>query len=65
MSEYETDALMGIEPNYPLVPGEWDIGYKDIDTDTFRIMRYVINQPTPIKDLIREGMKIASAKRMR
>jgi len=65
MSEYFTDRLTNIDPDYPLVPGDWNITFKDIKNNTMCIMRYAIQKTIPIKNLIIDGMQITSAQRMR
>jgi hypothetical protein len=54
-----------IDFNYPLEPGTWDIAFTDLENKTMCIMRYIIITATPIKEVMREGMQITGARRMR
>lgn len=55
----------GIDENYPLLAGDWDIQYRDLKNDTTSVMRYQIIKTTPIKQCIVGGLTIIKAMRVR
>lgn len=62
----ETDIIYEVDADYPLVPGDWDIHYKNIKTKESTFYRYKLSMQILIKDLpTKTDCKIIAAKRIR
>ena len=63
--KHESDAIYDIDPEYPLVAGEWEVLVKDEVTDNVAVMSFEIMQMIRLKELHTGGLKILKAWRVR
>lgn len=62
----DKDAILKIDPNYPMPPGEWDVYFLNPETTEKILIRVALTRLTMIKDLfsLHDG-DIVSVKRVR